>query len=70
MGFATANHELRSAMTEYVVKEVSQSLWMVFANGKSVGACPDENEALRLMAEHSAANSTRKPGGLGIKRRS
>jgi hypothetical protein len=31
-----------SAMTEYVIKEVSQSLWMVFANRKSVGACADE----------------------------
>ncbi len=44
-------------MTEYVIKEVSQSLWMVFADRRSICACADENEALRLMAEHSAANN-------------
>ena len=46
-------------MTEYVIKEVSQSLWMVFADRRSICACADENEALRLMAEHSAANNCR-----------
>ncbi len=50
-------------MTEYVIKEISQSLWMVFADRKSVGACADENEALRFMAEHSAANNTPKSQG-------
>jgi hypothetical protein len=45
-------------MTEYVIKKVSQSLWMVFADRRSICACADENEALRLMAEHSAANNT------------
>jgi hypothetical protein len=44
-------------MTEYVIKEVSQSLWMVFADRRSICACADENNALRLMAEHSAAKA-------------
>jgi hypothetical protein len=51
-------------MTEYVIKEVSQSLWMVFANRRSICACADENEALRLMAEHSAANNGRSRANL------
>ena len=46
-------------MTEYVIKKVSQSLWMVFADRRSICACTDENEALTLMAEHSAANNFR-----------
>jgi hypothetical protein len=54
-------------MTEYVIKKVSQSLWMVFADQKSVGACADESEALKFMAEHSAANNASKPGALGIR---
>lgn len=46
-------------MTEYVIKEVGKSLWMVFANRRSIGACAAENDALKLMDEHSALNNTR-----------
>jgi hypothetical protein len=42
-------------MTEYVIKEVGRHQWLVFADRKSIALCTDENAALRLMADHSAA---------------
>jgi hypothetical protein len=46
-----------AAMTEYVIKEVGRHQWLVFADRKSIAACADENEALKLITEHSAAKS-------------
>ncbi|GAC1516598.1 MAG: hypothetical protein NVS1B11_37760 [Terriglobales bacterium] len=59
-------------MTEYVVKEVSKSLWMVFADRRSVGVCVDENEALKLMAEHDALKNalSAKSNGAPLRSRS
>lgn len=45
-------------MTEYVVKAVSKSLWIIFADRRSIGACADENQALKLMMDHSAVQNT------------
>jgi hypothetical protein len=42
-------------MTEYIIKEVGRHQWLVFADRKSIALCTDENTALRLMADHSAA---------------
>ena len=50
-----------SAMTEYAVKEIGHQ-WIVYADRLSIGACADEDSALKLIAEDSAAKSaTRKP---------
>jgi hypothetical protein len=43
-----------AAMTEYVIKEVGPNQWLVFADRQSIGLCADENEAVRVMTEHSA----------------
>ena len=43
-------------MTEYVIKEVGLHQWLVFADRQSIAVCADENEALKLIAEHSAAS--------------
>ena len=49
------------AMTEYTVKEIGHQ-WMVYADRQSIGACADEESALKLIAQDSAANgATRKP---------
>ena len=44
------------AMTEYAVKEIGPQ-WIVYADRISIGACADEDSALKLIAEDSAANS-------------
>jgi hypothetical protein len=44
-------------MTEYVIKEVGRHQWLVFADRQSIAVCADENEAVKLMTEHSAARS-------------
>jgi hypothetical protein len=47
-------------MTEYTVKETGHQ-WVVYADRLSIGAFADEDSALKLIAEDSAANSaTRK----------
>ena len=43
-------------MTEYAVKEIGNQ-WIVYADRLSIGACADEDSALKLIAEDSAANS-------------
>jgi len=43
-------------MTEYVIKEVGRHQWLVFANRQSIAVCADENEALKLIVEHSVAS--------------
>ena len=43
------------AMTEYAVKEIGHQ-WIVYADRLSIGACADEDSALKLIAEDSAAN--------------
>jgi hypothetical protein len=43
-------------MTEYVIKEIRHQ-WIVYADRLSIGACADENEALQLIIEDSAAKS-------------
>ena len=56
-----------SAMTEYAVKEIGHQ-WIVYADRLSIGACADEDSALKLIAEDSAANSvTRKSTVHGTK---
>jgi hypothetical protein len=53
-------------MTEYVVKEIGHQ-WIVYADRLSVGTCADEDSALKLIAEDSAANrATRKSTVRGI----
>jgi hypothetical protein len=55
------------AMTEYTVKEIGHQ-WMVYADRQSIGACADEDSALKLIAEDSAANgATRKSTVRGIR---
>jgi hypothetical protein len=47
-------------MTEYTVKEIGHQ-WIVHADRLSIGACADEDSALKLIAEDSADNgATRK----------
>jgi hypothetical protein len=54
------------AMTEYTVKEIGHQ-WMVYADRQSIGACADEESALKLIAQDSAANgATRKSTIRGI----
>ncbi len=43
-------------MTEYVIKEVGRHQWLVVANRQSIAVCADENEALKLITEHSVAS--------------
>jgi hypothetical protein len=43
-------------MTEYVIKEIRHR-WIVYADRLSIGACADENEALQLVIEDSAAKA-------------
>ena len=55
------------AMTEYTVKEIGHQ-WMVYADRQIIGACADEDSALKLIAEDSAANgATRKSTVRGIR---
>jgi predicted DNA-binding helix-hairpin-helix protein len=51
-------------MTEYTVKEIGHQ-WIVYADRLSIAACADEDSALKLIAEDSAANSAlRKLAGI------
>ena len=43
-------------MTEYAVKDIGHQ-WIVYADRLSIGACADEDSALKLIAEDSAAKS-------------
>jgi hypothetical protein len=53
-------------MTEYVVKEIGR-LWIVYADRVSIAACADEDSAVRLIAEDSAAkNIIRKSTALDV----
>jgi hypothetical protein len=54
-----------SAMTEYVIKEIGHQ-WIVYADRLSIGACADENDALQLIIEDSAAKA-RKRNSADIK---
>jgi len=55
------------AMTEYTVKEIGHQ-WIVYADRLSIGACVDEDSALKLIAADSAANSaTRKSAVRAIR---
>jgi hypothetical protein len=42
-------------MTEYTVKEIGHQ-WIAYADRLSIGACADEDSALKLIAEDSATN--------------
>ena len=42
-------------MTEYTVKDIGHQR-IVYADRQSIGVCVDEDSALKLIAEHSAAN--------------
>jgi hypothetical protein len=54
-------------MTECVVKEIGHQ-WIVYADRLSIGACADEDSALKLIAEDSAANrATRKSAICGTR---
>jgi hypothetical protein len=47
-------HRLLSVeMTEYVIKEIGPHQWLVFADRQSIALCADENEAVKVMTEHS-----------------
>ena len=41
-------------MTEYVIKEIGPHQWLVFADRQSIASCADEDEAVKVMTEHSA----------------
>jgi hypothetical protein len=41
-------------MTEYVIREVGHHQWLLFADRESIAFCADENEAVKVMTEHSA----------------
>jgi hypothetical protein len=45
-------------MTEYSIREVARHQWLVFADRQSIALCASENEAVKIMTEHSA-NSRR-----------
>jgi hypothetical protein len=45
---------LSAEMTEYVIKEIGPHQWLVFADRQSIAFCADENEAVKVMTEHSA----------------
>ena len=48
-------HQLPGAeMTEYVIREIGRHQWLVFADRQSIALCADENEAVKVMTEHSA----------------
>lgn len=51
-------------MTEYTVKEIGRH-WIVYADRRSIAACPDEPTALKLIAEDSASNRRRFTAELG-----
>ncbi len=54
-------------MTEYTVKEIGLQR-IVYADRLSIGACANEDSALKLIAEHSAANrATRKSAVQAIR---
>jgi hypothetical protein len=44
-------------VTEYVIKEIGLHQWLVFADRQSIALCADENEAVKVMTEHSARGS-------------
>jgi hypothetical protein len=53
-------------MTEYLVKEIGHQ-WMVYADRQCLAACADEESALKLIAEDSAAKSApRKSAAQGF----
>ena len=45
---------LGAEMTEYVIREIGRHQWLVFADRQSIALCADENEAVKVMTEHSA----------------
>jgi hypothetical protein len=45
---------LSAEMTEYAIKEIGPNQWLVFADRRSIALCADENEAVKVMTEHSA----------------
>jgi hypothetical protein len=53
-------------MTEYAVKEIGHQ-WIVYADRLSIGTCADEDSALKLIAEDSANNASRKSTVHGFK---
>ena len=44
-------------VTEYVLKEIGVHQWLVLADRQSIALCADENEAVKVMTEHSARGS-------------
>jgi hypothetical protein len=61
------SHSGGPAMTEYAVKKIGHQ-WIVYADRLSIGACADEDSALKLIAEDGAANrATRKSTVQGIR---
>jgi hypothetical protein len=55
-------------MTEYSINEVGDHQWIVFADRESVAFCASENEAVKVMTEHSV-NSRLVRGARGNSRR-
>ena len=45
-------------MTEYSIQEVGLHQWLLFADRQSIALCASENEAVKVMTEHSV-NSRR-----------
>ena len=56
-------------MTEYTIKDIGHQR-IVYADRQSIGACADEDSALKLIAKHSAAatRSSREPKAAGTAR--
>jgi hypothetical protein len=52
-------------MTEYVIREIGLHQWLVFADRESIAFCADENEAVKVMTEHSARHR-RSPDSMDI----
>jgi hypothetical protein len=48
-------------MTEYVIKEIGPHQWLVFADRQSIALCADENEAVKVMTEHSTHRQSGNP---------
>jgi hypothetical protein len=52
-------------MTEYVIREIGLHQWLVFADRQSIAFCADEDEAVKVMTEHSARRR-RSPDSMDI----
>jgi hypothetical protein len=56
-GNAQGRSRPSAEVTEYVIKEIGLHQWLVLADRQSIALCANENEAVKVMTEHSARGS-------------